>query len=76
MNEVQYMYELDMPANVLTIVKKLPYKLRDRWRTMACEIQERRNQRATFSDMVNFIEKQVRTVTDPVFGNIQDASPK
>lgn len=38
MNEVQYMFEMDMPANMLTIVKKLPYKLRDRWRTIACEI--------------------------------------
>lgn len=75
MNEVQYMFDMDMPANMLTIIKKLPYKLRDRWRTTACEIQETRNQRATFSDIVYFIERQVRILTDPVFGDIQDASP-
>lgn len=76
MNDVQYMYELDMPANMLTILRKLPYKLRDRWRTIACEIQERRRQRAVFSDLVHFIERQAKIVNDPVFGNIQDASPK
>lgn len=65
MNDVQYMYELDMPANML----------RDHWRTVACEIQERRRQRVVFSDLVHFIERQARIVTDPVFGNIQDASP-
>lgn len=40
MEEVQYMYELDMPANMLSIIKKLPYRLRDRWRTVACELQK------------------------------------
>lgn len=57
MEEVQYMYELDMPANMLTVVKKLSYKLRDRWRMVACDLQENRNQRATFIDIVNFIVK-------------------
>lgn len=74
MNEVQYMFEMDMPTNMLTIIRKLPYKLRDRWRTTAWEIQERRNQRATFNDIVHFIERQIRILTDPVFGDIQDAS--
>ncbi len=72
---MQYMYELDMPANMLRIVKKLPYKLRDRWRTTACEIHERRNQWATFNDIVQFIERQMRMLADPVFSDIQDSSP-
>lgn len=76
MNDVQYMYELDMPANMIAIIKKLPYRLRDRWRTVACELQERHQERATFSDIVDFIEKQVRILTDPVFGNIQDTPPR
>ena len=73
MEEVQYLHELDMPANMLAIIRKLPYKFRDKWRTVACELQERRSQRATFIDITNFIERQVRILTDPVFGNIQDA---
>lgn len=72
MEELQYMCELNMPANMMIIIKKLPYRLRDKWRTMACELQERRNQRVSFIDIVNFIEHQVKVVMDPVFGNIQD----
>lgn len=72
MEEIQDISELDMPANMLFVIKKLPYKLRDRWRTVACELQGRHNRRATFVDIVNFIEKQVRIESDPVFGDIKD----
>ena len=75
MDEIQYMSELNMPANMLTIIKKLPYKLRDKWRTVACDIHEERHHRATFPDIVDFVERQVKIAADPVFGNIQD-SPK
>lgn len=74
MEGVEYLHELDLPTNMLTIIRKLPYKFRDKWRTVACELQERRKQRATFSDIADFIERQVKILTDPVFGNIQDAS--
>ena len=73
MEEVQYLHELNIPANMLTIIKKLPYKFRDKWRSAACELQERHSRRATLIDITNFIERQVRILTDPVFGNIQDA---
>lgn len=34
MENVNYMLELDVPANMLAIIKKLPYRLRDKWRTV------------------------------------------
>ena len=46
-----YMYEFDMPANMLTIIKKLPYKLRDKWRNVACELQERSNWKVKLADI-------------------------
>ncbi|KAK0156421.1 hypothetical protein N1851_000292 [Merluccius polli] len=51
---------------------KLPYKMRERWRSIVCKLQEKRSNRATLMDLVKFLEKQVRISTDPVFGNIQD----
>lgn len=57
---------------MLTVIKKLPYRMRDRWRTVACGIQERNKRRAMFVDIVFFIEHQVKIATDPVFGIIQD----
>lgn len=73
MQDVQYLHDLDMSSNMINIIRKLPYKLRDRWRSYACDLQEQQQRRATFSDIANFIEKQVKILTDPVFGNIQDS---
>lgn len=72
MEDVEYMEELNMPSTMLTIVKKLPYKHKDRWRTVACELQERSGRRATFTDVVGFIERQMKIASDPLFGDIQD----
>lgn len=55
-----------------TVVKKLPYKLRDRWRH-ACDLQDKFHRRMTFCDIVEFIERQVKVASDPLFGDIQDS---
>lgn len=47
-------------------------KLREKWRNAACDLQEQHGCRARFIDLVNFVEKQVRIASDPLFGNIQD----
>lgn len=70
--DVQYLHDLDMPSNMLNVIRKLPYKLRDKWRSRACDQQERKERRAKFSDIVDFTEKQIKVLTDPVFGSIQD----
>lgn len=64
--------DLNVPTNMQTIVKKLPYKLRDHWRSVAGDIQEKFRRRATFSDIVEFVERQVKIASDPLFANIQD----
>lgn len=51
---IKYMKELDMPANLRIIVMKLPYKLREKWRNVACNIHEQTGSRAVFVDLVNF----------------------
>lgn len=68
MEDVQYLNDLD----TLEIIRKLPYKLRGRWRCHACDLQERYKRRAKFMDIADFAEKQVNILTDPVFGNIQN----
>ncbi|XP_075340361.1 zonadhesin-like [Odontesthes bonariensis] len=68
--------DLNVPTNMQTIVKKLPYKLRDRWRSVACDIQEKFHHRATFPNIVDFVERQVKIASDPLFGNIQDTPVK
>ncbi|KAL0152844.1 hypothetical protein M9458_051849, partial [Cirrhinus mrigala] len=73
MDDVRYMKELNLATNMQTILSKLPFKLRDKWRAVACELQEKRNTQAVFKDIVDFVEKQVKIATDPVFGNILEA---
>lgn len=75
MEEIDYMEELEMPSNLKTIIMKLPYKLRENWRTVACELMERRKQRARFKDIVIFVERQVKMSSDPLFGDIQSTQP-
>lgn len=70
---LQYMSELDSPSNMKQIITKLPYKLRERWRSVVCDIMEQTQQRPKFNDLVIFIEKQSKIMQDPVFGDIQDA---
>lgn len=71
--KMEDMDELDLASSLKNIILKLPYKLRERWRLVACELQEQRHgRRARLLDLILFIEKQVRIATHPVFGDIQD----
>lgn len=69
--EIEYMEELEKPSNLKTVIMKLPCKLRENWRTVACELLERHNRRAQFRDIVTFVERQVKMSSDPLFGDIQ-----
>ncbi len=72
MVNLQYMDEINVSSNLKNIMMKLPYRLREKWRTTACELQERNGCRLRFIDMVDFIEHQVKILTDPLFGDIKD----
>lgn len=74
MKEVNFMEELETPSHLRTIISKLPFKLRDRWRTISCDIQDKSKRRARFKDLVEFVERQSRVVLDPFFGEIQDVT--
>ena len=74
MEDVQYMDELDNPTNMRVIISKLPYKLKEKWRGHAFEIQEKRNRRARFDDLVTFVDRQAQLITDPLFGDVLDAT--
>ena len=74
MQDVDYMDEMDNPTNMRAILSKLPYKMRDRWRHKAFDIQEHRRRRARFADLVSYIERQAKVAIDPLFGTAQEAS--
>ncbi len=74
MGELEYMSELDTPTTMRTIMSKLLFKLRERWRTAAHDVMEKYKRRAWFTDLVAFVEREVKILSDSVFGDIQDSS--
>lgn len=72
MQDVQHLEELENLANLRMIVSKLPFKLRDRWRSIVCDFQEKQNKRVRFEQLVEFVEKQARIALEPMFGDIID----
>lgn len=60
MEDIEFLEEMDNPTNLRTVVSKLPYKLKERWRAEAYDIKEQRGRRAKFADLVSYIERQAR----------------
>ena len=75
MQEMNYVTDLETPSNLKVIVSKLPFKFRERWRTIACDIHDKQK-KVTFPDVLSFIEKQSRIMLDPIFGEIQSPQSK
>ena len=69
MKEVNFLEELETPSHLRTMVSKLAFKLRDRWRTISCDVQERSKRQAKFKDLVEFVERQYQVILDPFYGD-------
>lgn len=74
MTEVSHVEELNNVANLKASVTKLPFKLRERWRSLACNIQEERDGRVKLKELAEFIKKQAKVALHPVFGDIKDSA--
>lgn len=72
MTDLGYMEELDNVANTRTIVNNLMYKLRERWRGVAFDIQEQMAKQPKFNDLVKFINMQAKVA--PLYGDIKDSN--
>ena len=48
MGDLEFMEEMDNPTNMRTVFSKLSYKLREKWRVTAFDIQEKGRERARF----------------------------
>jgi len=70
MEDIEYMDELDNPTNMRIIVSKLPYKLCERWRAHAYEYEEHNRRRAKFIQLVEFVDRHSRVISNPLFGDL------
>ena len=60
--------ELDHPKTMRKILEKLPLSIQDRWRRLADVVNEQKNRVVAFKDLVEFVEREARIVTNPLFG--------
>ena len=70
MSDLEYLDEMENAANMRTIVAKLPYRQRERFRSVAIDIQKRQDRRTKFKDVVTFVNTQAEMASHPVFGEI------
>lgn len=75
MDSVEYLEELDHPSNMKKILSKPPYKLKEKWRVKACELQDRDGRRARFADLVQFVNNQAQIPSHVIFRNLKDTAP-
>lgn len=70
MADLEYSDEMENAANMRAIIAKFPYRLRERLRSVAIDIQKRQDRQTRFKDVVAFINMQVKMASHPVFGEI------
>lgn len=63
LTSIKHMEEMNITSNMRQVIMKLPYKLRERWRSAACEVEEPQGQEAMFPDMVNTGEASQNVVS-------------
>ena len=74
LTDLNYVHELDHTANIRAIVMKLPYRLRVAWRVKVDQIMEDGGHAVKFKHLVDFVERQARIVSNPVYGDV--ATPR
>ena len=50
------------------LVEKLPYHMVDKWRRLADTLEQEQERMASFSDFVQFVEKEARIAANPTYG--------
>ena len=68
MKNISHMTVLDHSPNMQTIVQKLPSNLQSKWRDLVTKMKKRSDKRATFKDLVEFVESAAESTNDPIFG--------
>lgn len=70
MKSIGYGSKIENPDSLRGVVERLPFDLRKRWRSTADKITEGEDREIRFDDIVAFVEKEARTSSHPVFGDI------
>ncbi|XP_055520958.1 uncharacterized protein LOC129715113 [Leucoraja erinacea] len=75
MKNLGYMEEINLSSNMRIIISKLPRRMREKWRDRAGEIRDKSKQVARLPDLVEYLEREVRYMSDSCSGIIEEAKP-
>lgn len=60
--------EMDHPKTLCKIIQKFPSNIQDRWRRKVYDIKEKDDRSPNYSDLVEFVVKEVKVLSHPLFG--------
>ena len=75
LQDIGYLNKVENPDTMKTIVSRLPYGLRQKWRDVADNITENQGREITIGDLSNFVTSKARAATHAVFGDLQSHPP-
>ena len=75
MSDIHALGQLNSPKEMQLIMSKLPYKLREKWRSHVLNLQEQ-CERVTFDKLVHFVTREAKLLNMPVFGNLKAPQTK
>ena len=76
LQEIGYLNKLENPDTLKTIVQRLPYGLRQKWRDVADNITENQEREITIADLSDFVTAKARAATHAIFGDISSQVPQ
>jgi len=68
--------QLNNPKEIMNVVMKLPFKIRERWRVQTLEISKTLQRNVYFDDLVEFVRNEASLVRQPLFGTIVDTAKR
>jgi hypothetical protein len=69
---MSYNNQLQSPKELLNIIMKLPYKIREQWRRK-CYYLSKGGLNVNFTVLVEFVREESQLLWQPIFGNITDS---
>lgn len=69
----QYSSKFDQPDTIQKLIFKLPYGMRERWHHSVYDIMVTRKRPVEIPDILEFVDREARIATNPVFGTISES---
>lgn len=71
MEDVSPLNQLNSPVEIMKIIGKLPYRMKEGWRRFTLGLKEK-NKPVLFADLCKFVQRESDLLNQPIFGKIAD----